>query len=369
MAGVLNKILVSLTPPPVVNPVDYDGLEYKWKIFVFRPALFKNEVYLLTGLFVYIAVVYYGVLINSKRANKWFKAHLPVLEQQFSKPLGKTGLTSDGNSDLFNFSTGRRNVASLHTVFTLRPRHDPFQFLFQFGRTLVDLQYRPKDDIQLDFKLSSGALPQDFVWAVVAKDELLSIKDDRWDLTFTKTTENVALPPTLSVMSEFADVTENLLKSSLVSVLSNPKVLPYFRSLSVTDQPRSRPEGPLPAQSRQKHVILSLSVPSSSHASDTTELVSALFPFIDSLSQLNLRPETKTKLKRVREDLDKDLKADSEREKKEEVNQAAEDKKAAKRRAEEERIAKLPAAEQQKILEKERKRSMRKSQGKVSVRK
>lgn len=48
-------------------------------------------------------------------------------------------------------------------------------------------------------------------------------------------------------------------------------------------------------------------------------LVSALFPFIDSLSQVNLRPETKTKLKKIREDLDKDLKADSEREKKEEV--------------------------------------------------
>lgn len=52
---------------------------------------------------------------------------------------------------------------------------------------------------------------------------------------------------------------------------------------------------------------------------DTAALVSALFPFIDSLSQLNLRPETKTKLKKIREDLDKDLKADSEREKKEEV--------------------------------------------------
>lgn len=33
---------------------------------------------------------------------------------------------------------------------------------------------------------------------------------------------------------EFADVTENILKgSSIASILSNPKVLPYFRSLSV----------------------------------------------------------------------------------------------------------------------------------------
>lgn len=87
----------------------------------------------------------------------------------------------------------------------------------------------------------------------------------------------------------------------------------------MTDQPRQRPEGPLPARSRQKHVLLSLSVPSSGHVADTTAIVAALFPFIDSLSTVNLRPETKNKLKKIREDLDKDLKADSEKEKKEEV--------------------------------------------------
>jgi hypothetical protein len=106
-------------------------------------------------------------------------AHLPVLEQQFSKPQK---WTQDGYSDYFNFSTGRRNVASLHAIFALRPRHDFFQWAFQTLRTFVDLQYRPKDDLQLDFKLLAGALSHDFVWAVVSKDELLSIKDDRWDL-------------------------------------------------------------------------------------------------------------------------------------------------------------------------------------------
>ena len=36
MASAL-KLLAALTPPPFVQPVDYDGLEYKWKMFVFRP--------------------------------------------------------------------------------------------------------------------------------------------------------------------------------------------------------------------------------------------------------------------------------------------------------------------------------------------
>jgi hypothetical protein len=96
--------------------------------------------------------------------------------------MGKDELTQDGNSDFYNFSTGRRNLISLHTVFTLKPRHDIFQRIFQIGRSLVDLDYRVKDDITLDFRLAPNALPNDFVWAVVAKDELSTIKKERWDL-------------------------------------------------------------------------------------------------------------------------------------------------------------------------------------------
>jgi len=267
--------------------------------------------------------------------------------------------------DAFNFSTGRRNIASLHTIFTLRPRHDFFQWAFQTGRTFVDLHYRPRDDLQLDFKLSSGALNENFVFAIVAKDELLSVKDGRWDLTFTKTSENPALPPTLLVMSEFADVTENILKlfsPSLITVLEDPKILPYFRSLSITDQARDRPKKPIPSEEREKRVILNLNVPSPAHAADTIALLKATFSFIDSLNKISLRSETKIKLKKIREDLDRDIKEDAEKEKKEEALDA---KAAAKRKAEEERISKLSPAEQKKELEKERKRQMRKSQSKV----
>jgi len=275
----------------------------------------------------------------------------------------------DGYSDFFTFSTGRRNIQSLHTVFTLKPRQDFMQWAFQTGRTFVDLHYQPKDEVQLDFKLAPGVLAHDLVWSVVAKDELRTIKDDRWDLTFTKTTENSVLPPSLSVMSEYADVTDNMLKPlgnfSLLNVLKDTNTLPYFRSLSVTDQPQHRPLGPIPEEAREKHVILNLELPHPSCAGDTTAIVSAMFSFIDSLNKLSVHPEIKAKLKRTREDLVKELKSEVEKEKREQLSQAAEDKKAAKRKMEEERIAKLSATEQQKILEKERKKTLRKSQAKM----
>ncbi|KAF8974544.1 hypothetical protein BDZ97DRAFT_1911717 [Flammula alnicola] len=362
----LNQFLTTITPPPVVTPEEYDGWQLRWKLLVFRPALLKTEAFLALFVLFYVAFWYWGSTVNANKAKKWLSVHLPIYQQQFSRPQSKGGLTQDGYSDSFNFSTGRRNVASLHTIFTLRPRHDLFQWAFQIGKTLIDLHYRPVDDIQLDFKLAPGALHDNFVWAVVAKDELLSVKTNRWDLTFPRTTENPALPSTLLVMTEFADVTENLLKPignfSLVKVLSDPKILPYFRSLSITDQPRERPEKLIPAEEREKHVILSLNASSSDHIADVTPLVSAMFQLVDSLNRVSLRPETKTKLRKAREDVDKSIKDDAEKEQKEEALDA---KAAAKRKAEEERISKLSAADQKKEIEKERKRTLRKSQGKV----
>lgn len=70
---------------------------------------------------------------------------------------------------------------------------------------------------------------------------------------------------------------------------------------------------------REKHVILTLICPPTSDAAVTLPLVKAVFAFIDSLNKLNLRPETKNKLRKTRDELDKELKDESEREKKEEV--------------------------------------------------
>ena len=128
------------------------------------------------------------MLTSTSTFARRLQAHLDILEKQFSRPTatGARGdaaaLTSDGYSDFFAFSTGRRGVASLHTVFALRPRHDFFQMAFQFLRGLIDLLYAPEDEITLDFKLHSTSTVPEFVWAIVAKGEATAIKKERWDL-------------------------------------------------------------------------------------------------------------------------------------------------------------------------------------------
>ncbi len=67
--SVLLKALQAITPPPAAPaPINYDGLEYKWKMFVFRPAYFKFEGIALGVLGAYLLCYYLGKFYNGSRA-------------------------------------------------------------------------------------------------------------------------------------------------------------------------------------------------------------------------------------------------------------------------------------------------------------
>lgn len=46
----------------------------------------------------------------------------------------------------------------------------------------VELDYKVYDELELNFTFKDSASIPDCVWAIVAKDELRSIKNKRWDL-------------------------------------------------------------------------------------------------------------------------------------------------------------------------------------------
>ena len=58
--------------------------------------------------------------------------------------------------------------------------------IYQFGRGIVELDYNVYDKVELEFTFrepvgKEGAVPET-VWAIVAKDEMKQLRNDRWDL-------------------------------------------------------------------------------------------------------------------------------------------------------------------------------------------
>ena len=87
----IKQVLSFLTPPPLIVPEDYDGLEYRWKFLVFRPGreyislgirccfeteivivkVFQKEALFLLATLLYLAWYFVGKSYNVSRANKW----------------------------------------------------------------------------------------------------------------------------------------------------------------------------------------------------------------------------------------------------------------------------------------------------------
>lgn len=224
------------------------------------------------------------------------------------------------------------------------------------------------------------------MWAIVNKDELKNVRANRFDVgMFTATSDAIRLHPSVQAMTELPDINNVLLKSgvapSVPETFRNSEAMQYFRSLIITDIPADRPdtwelEEPVPSLlTRSRHLLLTFALPPTSHAAMTLPVVKAAFELVDALAVINnvaaglpgnhparpavLQAETIKKLKSSRKNWDEGFEKERVADKLAEEEAA---KLAAKKRAEDERVSKLSASEQQKLLEKERKRAMRKAQ-------
>lgn len=66
------NVLTFLSPPPQLFLTDeYDGLEFRWKSLVFRPAMFKTEAIMFGFLFLYFVLAWVGSTLNSRKVTAW----------------------------------------------------------------------------------------------------------------------------------------------------------------------------------------------------------------------------------------------------------------------------------------------------------
>lgn len=160
------------------------------------------------------------------------------------------------------YATGRQNIAFLDAKLTLIRRFNPIVTLVEAALGLFfDSFPAPEDKLEaviypFDGKeaLTVPGLPgaaelrskdsksayDGFVWAIVSKEQMKQIRDDRFDLSITFTKDNSKLPNWLTVMTESAEITEALLTTELAEAAKAAGDLLDY--LIVTDQPVDKPK-------------------------------------------------------------------------------------------------------------------------------
>ena len=230
---------------------------------------------------------------NRRKARSWITAHTPVLEEEFavvgfggrkapsvedvqSSGLARASVSSElvipsellkekTAQEYVTYATGRQNVACLDVKINLFKRYNPGYLMaetvmsffmdsikapvermeataYAFDGKEKDLVPVPsqKEQDALEARLKSIQSSYDgFVWAVVNKDGMRQLRDDRYDISLTSTKDHPRLPTWATVMSESAEVTETLLTPELIKVIEQAG--PAFEYLIVTDQPVDKP--------------------------------------------------------------------------------------------------------------------------------
>ena len=362
-----------------------------------------------------IVIHIWGTRSNKRKAKRWMAVHAPLLDSEFAlvgyvntpkKPesdqiqadgLLKASAALSGEnlpadllkektaSDFQTYATGRQNTAFLDMKLQLYKRYNPIilggeyvaSLLFEsfstpaerFEAVAYAFDGKEKDFVppsgpgseEYDFVPDRGNSSYDgFVFAVVNKNTMRRLRDERYDISLSPAKDNAKLPNWAICMSESAEITDTLLTKELITAIEFAgDSLEY---LIVTDQPVDKPTT-LNETIPRKRLHLSLRVPSDGWSS-TLPLFAYFLRMPDTLvAQAHFRPEVMRKVTATREVEIKKLKKVSDEEAEEERRKVMEKSKKDER---DRRLKGMSAEEQKKFLEKEKAREQKRSEKKMA---
>ncbi|KAK2591394.1 hypothetical protein QQS21_010919 [Conoideocrella luteorostrata] len=359
---------------------------------------FKAEgLILVISIFIFLFHII-GARANRSKAKSWMRANGPVLQKEFAL-VGFGGVPTIDNEDikpesllkeksLFEFAayaSGRQNTAFVDVKLTMTKRFNPVLGIVETAASFFSDMFAPPGDFVEAFlypfdgkeNLTLPAVPggeevrakdskstyDGFVWAIVHKECMKRLREDRYDVTLTATKENSKLPAWLTIMSESAEVTDTLLTPELIDAVKAAG--DDFQYLIVSDQPTERPVK-LDDATPRKRIFLKHRLPSSNSYGSLVPVFQYFLRLPDFLVQnARFRPEVLKKVRATREAMVSQIKKAAEEEKSEERLYEKERAKKAKREAD---LKGLDAKAQKKYLEKEKEKEQRRSQKKMTMR-
>lgn len=258
------------------------------------PKDFYQEAIVLPFIIIAVGLHLWGRRKNRRKARSWLEAHAPVLEQEFAvvgfsdkksptaEDVQSSGLAKAMSSNAANipgqilkeksaqefitYATGRQNVAFVDVKLSLFKRYNPMTLIFEWALSFFFDSMRPpvermeatayafdgkekelvptrskQDQENLETRYRGNQSVYDgFVWAIVNKDSMRYLRDDRYDLSLTSTKDHPTLPVWATVMTESAEITDSLLTPDLVKAVESAG--DAFEYLIVTDQPLDKPQ-------------------------------------------------------------------------------------------------------------------------------
>jgi hypothetical protein len=383
---------------------------------------FYQELIVIPVILVIVLVNIIGTRANRTRAKKWASTYLPMLDSEYASigfdtrknarvaDAKQEGLALSGStevpedmlkekskSEYIAYCTGRQNVAWLDIKITLYKRYNPLAW---FGETAMaffsDSMPDPCERVEataysFDGKektlLPSVAGSKDstydgFVFAVVHKDKMRSLRDERYDISLTTTKDHPKLPNWATVMSESAEVTEAMLTPELIKAVTDAGE--DLEALIITDQPIDAPKKYVQFLYELTMCFKNITNPNSNRLDDlvprkrvylsmrlnpkpaSTSLFATFLRMPDHLvSTAHFRPEALRKVRATREDEARKLRKLDDDEKAEERRLQAEK---LKREERDRRLGKMNADEQKKFLQKEKEAEQRKMSKKRTTR-
>ncbi|KAL2156211.1 hypothetical protein VTH82DRAFT_956 [Thermothelomyces myriococcoides] len=373
---------------------------------------FKAEGVIISFIAVVLILHLFGARLNRNKARKWIRAHAAPLTAEFAS-VGFSGVPlsagdkkedallqsvvemDDAKKDslikeksLFEFATyatGRANVAFVDVKLTLLRRFNPLTVFFEkvaafffdsLGEThdvaeAILYPFDGKESLLVptvpggpEARSKDGKSTYDgFVWALVHKERMKQVRDDRYDVSLTATKDNPKLPNWLTVMTESAEITDALLTPELIKLAEAAGDL--FEYLIVSDQPIEKPKT-LNETTPRKRIFLKYRLPSNDDYSNLVPLFRYFLRLTDKLVQVgHFRPEVLRKVKAARDATAKQIeKADKESR----AEELAAERERAKKAKRDQELKALDAKAQKKYLEREREREMRRTMKKQTVR-
>ncbi len=215
---------------------------------------------------------YIGTRWNKSIAKRWSTVYIPILQAEYAQVGFKytpTSSVTDGDhtsedilkqkkvNEYYTYATGRQNVAWTDLKLTLHKRFNPLlwvaetalAFFFESLPTPVEkmeatsycFDGKEKALLSQPASTSTGNSGYDgFVWAVVHKDQMKMLRDDRYDLSLTVTRDHPKLPDWATTMSENSEISDALLTPELLKAIE--QCGEDLEALIVTDQPIDQPK-------------------------------------------------------------------------------------------------------------------------------